>query len=123
MALVAAEGVAMAGERYPTRPWTGLVGMLMQFFGFGALIAGLAALCGGLLSSDGGPPTCDGGVMRPGDLCRIVVNGQADLVGYEEMVRRQETGLRDGLIIGGTGLGGGAALLLGGRWLFRRSAP
>ncbi|MGX7671232.1 hypothetical protein [Plantactinospora sp. DSM 117369] len=97
--------------------------MLMQVFGFGALIAGLVALCGGLLSADGGPPTCDGGVMRPGDLCRIVVNGRADLVGYEEMVRRQETGLRDGLIIGGTGLGGGAALLLGGRRLFRRSAP
>jgi hypothetical protein len=101
----------------------GLLGMLMQVFGFGALVAGLVALCGGLLSSDGGPPTCDSRVMRPGDVCRTVVNGRTDLVGYEEMVRRKESGLRHGLIIGGTGLGGGAALLLGGRWLFRRSAP
>ncbi|PWR06566.1 hypothetical protein DKT68_21925 [Micromonospora acroterricola] len=99
----------------------GIVGALMLAFGFGAVIAGLVSLLGGLLSSDSGPATCDGEVMRPSDWCNIVRDGRGELVSYEEMVRRKESGPGDGLIIGGTFLGGGTLLLLGGRWLFRRA--
>ncbi|MGK5741425.1 hypothetical protein [Micromonospora sp. URMC 103] len=100
-----------------------VIGVLMLPLGVGAVGAGLVALLGGVLSSDGGPPTCDGKVMRPDNRCHIIRNGQGESVSYEEMVRRKESGLRDGLIIGGTALGGGVVLLLGGRLLIRRAQP
>ncbi|MBX9392840.1 hypothetical protein K4749_04365 [Streptomyces sp. TRM72054] len=96
-------------------------GALMLIAGFGASVAGLIALLAGLLSSGDGPPTCDGEVMRPGDQCLITVNGQRSSAGYEEMARRNESAPRDGQIIGGTALGGGVVLLLGGWGLARWS--
>ncbi|MEV4117609.1 hypothetical protein [Micromonospora sp. NPDC049645] len=100
----------------------GIVGALMLPFGFGAVIAGLAALLGGLLSSDDGPVTCDGKVMSPSDWCNIVRDGRGELVSYEGMAERKESSDTDGLIIGGTFLGGGTVLLLGGRSLLRRAS-
>jgi hypothetical protein len=106
----------------PGRTLAMIAGMLMLVVGFGAAVAGVIALIAGLSSPSDGPPTCDGKTMHPGDRCLVTVNGQSSSGGYEEMARRQETALRDGLIIGGTGIGGGVVLLLGGRGLSRWSA-
>ena len=96
-----------------------MVAAPMLAFGFAASVMGLFVLLLGLTSSGGGPPTCGDEVMRPGDQCHITVNGRGSTAGYEEMVRRNESGPRDDLIMSGVLLGGGAVLLLGGRWLAR----
>jgi hypothetical protein len=93
------------------------LGCLVQIIGGTAVLSGLLALVFGLTSPSGGPPTCDDKVMHPGDQCRVVVDGDAKIVGYDGMVRRRANGLPDGLIIGGGGLGAGAVVLLSGRWL------
>jgi hypothetical protein len=91
------------------------LGALLQIFGFTALPGVLVALFA-LDSPDDGPPTCDGKVMERGDLCRVTVAGDENDAGYDEMVRRRDNSQRDSLMIGGAFLGGGAALVLVGRW-------
>ncbi len=97
-----------------------LVTPLMLTAGFGASFTGTVVLIAGLVTTGDGPPTCDGKVMRPGDQCVITVNEQRSSAGYEEMTRRNESTQRDSLIIGGSCLGGGVVLLLGGWGLMRR---
>lgn len=92
-------------------------GPLIQFFGLVILVMGLGVLVLGLTSSGDGPQTCGDEIMRPGDLCRVEVHGDVDVVGYQEMVRRRESTPRNSLIIGGFMFGGGTTLALGGRWL------
>jgi hypothetical protein len=111
------------GSATTGRPGVGLIGVLMMPFGGAAIFAGLVALVGGLSSSPEGPPTCGGQVMRRDDTCIVSVNSQSSSGDYEEMERREETALRDGLVIGGTGLGAGTVLLLGGWGLKRWSEP
>jgi hypothetical protein len=99
-----------------------IVSVLMLIAGLGALIFGLGALLIGPGIADG-PPTCDGQAMGPGDRCFEEFNGQTDVVSYEEIVRRQESGqgVHQVVTVGGALAGGGAVLSLGGWWISRRT--
>jgi hypothetical protein len=99
-----------------------IVSVLMLVAGLGALIFGLIALVIGPGIADG-PPTCDGRIMGPGDRCFEEFNGQTDVVSYEEILRRQESGqgVHQVVTVGGALAGGGAVLSLGGWWISRRS--
>lgn len=101
----------------------GVASVLMLVAGFGVSVLGFFALVVGGLSSDG-PPTCNGKVMHPGDKCWTQFGGETDLVSYEEMLRRNESGSGRHQVqtAGGICLGGGAVLLLSGWWTGRRAA-